>query len=385
MRILFCSQAAYTGGGVETWLESLSAALAARGWDVVTGLAKGRFHDPERYAERHRVLAPVAIDGTRGFLEDRIRELVRLFERVRPDVIFPVNLNDALLAAAYWKTRGADARLAMCIHGQGEDRIGQARAFAPFLDLTASVSRRVADLAHARHIPTGVPLPLRDTPPRERLQRIAYIGRFDSDKRIRDLVPLVRALPELTFELAGNGPDEPYLRDALAGANVTFHGQLSRDALYESIYPNIDAIVVFSGAETGPIVAWEAMLHGVVPVVSDYLGRREENVIRHGETGLVFPVGDVDEAARLIRAQTSPHELSQRARALPPAYTEAAFGDAWDAALRTAVQMPARRGTAHDLPPLVSAGILARLGLARLRRLLGRSFVHGDSGSEWPH
>ena len=398
MKILFCSQAAHTGGGVEAWLESLSTALAERGWDVVTGLAKGRFHDPARYAERHRVIAPVAIDGSSGLREDRVLALVRLFEYVKPDVIFPVNLADAIAAAAWWKGRGANTRLAICIHGQGDDRIAQAREYGPFLDLAASVSKRVADRlgAQARHIPAGVPAPVRETAPREQLRRLAFIGRLDSDKRIRDAVPLLRALADadLEFHFIGSGPEESYLREALRDAHAIFHGNVTRDELYASIYPELDAIAIFSEAETGPIVAWEAMMHGVVPITSDYVGRKEENVIRDGETGLVFPVGDIERAAKAIRSVTAPgslRELSHRARALlPETYTQDAFERAWDGALRATVDLPRRCGALADLPSLVSPGFLARLGLgvaatSHLRHLLGRRFVHGEPGSEWPH
>ncbi len=407
MRILFCSQAAHTGGGVEVWLESLSAALAARGWDVVTGLAKGRFHDPARYASRHRVLQPVPIDGSSGLLEDRILALHRLFERVRPDIIFPVNLADALTATAYWKTNGADVRLATCIHGQDDDRIEQVQSLAQFVDLSSSVSRRVVDrlvsvldgqmVERVHHIPTGVDPPLRPGPVREQLRSIAYIGRLDFDKRVRDAIPLIRSLrdTEIIFHFVGGGPDESHLRDVLRDEpRAIFHGDVPREKLYSDIYPNIDAIVIFSEAEAGPIVAWEAMIHGVVPVTSDYAGRSEENVIRHRETGLVFPIGDVERAAEMIRSVAAPgalRELSTRARTeLPDAYTRAAFENAWDEALRATMALPPRRGSVSDLPPLVSPGLFAHFGLgpegtSRLRRLLRRRFEHGDPGSEWPH
>jgi glycosyltransferase involved in cell wall biosynthesis len=405
MRILFCSQAAHTGGGVEVWLESLSAALDARGWDVVTGLAKGRFHDPVRYAARHRVLQPIPIDGSSGLREDRILALRRLFESVKPDVIFPVNLADALTATAYWKASGAHVRLATCIHGQGDDRIEQVRAHASFVDLAASVSRRatghlelvMGGNERIRHIPTGVAPALEPPRSREQLRSIAYIGRLDFDKRVRDAIPLIRALGdmEIIFHVAGSGPDESYLREALENdPRVIFHGDVSREKLYSDLYPNIDAILIFSEAEAGPIVAWEAMIHGVVPITSDYAGREEENVIRHGETGLVFPVGDVDRAATAIRSVISAgslRELSDRARSdLPEAYTLAAFEEGWDAALRATAELPVRRGERTDLPPLLSPGLLSRLGLgpratSGLRYFFGRRFNHKDPGSEWPH
>jgi glycosyltransferase involved in cell wall biosynthesis len=376
-------------------MEALTAELEARGVEVHTALAKGRFHDPVRYAARHRVARPVEVDGSRGFREARIRSLIGVFERVAPDVIVPVNLADALLAAAVWKMRGAAARLAVCIHGQGEDRIEQVRAAAPFVDLAASVARRAAmrlqsvvEPARVRHIPTGVPPPLAPPAARDRLRKMIYVGRLDNrDKRVLDAIALARALEGSGIELAfaGGGPDEPRLREAIPGA--TFFGDVSRQTLYQSIYPDADALVIFSEAEAGPIVAWEAMIHGVVPLVSDYAGRAEENVIRDGETGVVFPVGDMRAAAAKIAPLARPGALaalSTRARTeLPPAYTLAKFGESWKEALDACLAMPARRGTRDTLPALVSPGRLARVPW--LRTLLGLRFEHGDPGSEWPH
>ncbi|MEK6372485.1 MAG: glycosyltransferase family 4 protein [Acidobacteriota bacterium] len=395
MRLLFCSQAAHTGGGVEAWMETLTEALQSRGVEVHTALAKGRFHDPDRYAARHRVANPHAVDGAAGLREARIAQLIRVFEEVKPDVIVPVNLEDALLAAALWKTRGAQARLAVCVHGQGDDRMAQLRAVAPFVDLAASVARRVAqrlesivEPARVRHIPTGVPPPLAPPVTRDRLRHIVYAGRFDQrDKRVLDVIDLARALDGsgIIVHFAGSGPDEARLRDAIPGA--VFHGELTRDELYASLYPSVDALLVFSGAEAGPIVAWEAMIHGVVPIVADYLGRAEENVIRDGDTGIVFPVGDMRMAAERIRPLTAPGALaalSERAReGLPAAYTLAHFGQAWYDALADCLRMPIGRGTRADLPPLVSPGRLA--GAPWIRRLFGLRFEHGDPGSEWPH
>lgn len=381
MRILFCSQAAHTGGGVEAWMEALTVALQSRGAEVHTALARGRFHDPARYTARHRVANPIAVDGGSGFQERRIAELIRVFERVRPDVVIPVNLADALFATALWKTRGAAARLAVCIHGQGEDRVAQFRMVEPFVDLAVSVANRVAMRLDARHIPTGVPPPLAPPRPRQELRHIAYVGRLDNrDKRVLDAIDLAREL-DATFHFAGSGPDEARLRAALPQA--VFHGALSREELYSRLYPSMDALAVFSEAETGPIVAWEAMIHGVVPVVSDYLGRAEEDVIRDGDTGIVFPVGDMKTAATKIRAAAAAG-LSERARTkLPPAYTLAQFEQSWHEALTDCLAQPPRVGPRSALPPLVSPGRLARAPW--LRRLLRLRFEHGDPGSEWPH
>ena len=72
------------------------------------------------------------------------------------------------------------------------------------------------------------------------------------------------------------------------------------------------------------------------------------------------------------------------------AYTLPAFTRSWHDALSTLINMPIRRGPSAALPPLVSPGRLARLGLgveamARIRRLLRHRHEHQDPGSEWPH
>lgn len=395
MKVLFCSQAAHTGGGVEAWMEALTSALEAHGVEVFTALAKGRFHDPRRYVSRHRVANPIAVDGTLGFREVRTARLLEVFQLVQPDVIIPVNLADALFAAAYGKARGAPWRLAVCIHGQGEDRIEQVRAVAPFVDLAASVAKRAAMqlqtfIPNVRHIPTGVPPAAVPPRVRTRIAKIGYVGRLDqSEKRVLDLIALSRQLPDAEIHIAGSGSEESTLRDALPGAR--FYGDVARDELYASVYPTLDALAVFSEAEAGPIVAWEAMANGVIPIVSDYVGRAEENVIRDGETGVVFPVGDIATAARKIRAIVDVAGLSERARMLlPPAYHAAEFERAWFDALSACVAAPPRRGEESALPRLVSPGRLAGLGLsmtamARLRRLAMRGYMHDNAGSEWPH
>ena len=386
MRILFCSQAAHTGGGVEAWMEALTAALVARGHEVHTALARGRFHDPHRYAARHVVANPIEVDGTDSTREVRIANLLHVFERVRPDVIIPVNLAEALYAASYAKTKGSLSRVALCIHSQGQDRIAQIQSCAPFVDLAVSVSRRVAlqlegILPNVRHIPTGVPVPL--TPPRrrERLEQIAYVGRLDNtEKRVLDLIPLMHELEGVTLHIAGSGPEESRLREGLRGRPVVFHGELSRAALYDSFYPSIDALLVLSPEEAGPIVAWEALANGVVPIVSDFLGREEEGVLRDR----VFPVGDIGAAAALIRKEP-PANVS-----LPAAYTLPVFERSWNDALSALPELSSRSGLSGSLPPLVSPGRLASLGLgveslARVRRLLGHRHLHQEPGSEWPH
>lgn len=404
MRVLFCSQAAHTGGGVEAWMEALTAALLQNGAEVFTGLARGRFHDPDRYQARHRVSNPIEIDGRLGFREVRISNLVRLFRQVEPDVIIPANLSDAILAGSYWKTRGGRARMVTCLHTQDDQQVEQLRANATFIDLFTSVSKRVTNQLvlltgepeRVRHLPTGVPEPVAPFIARECIRNVAYIGRLDqSDKRVLDSIEFMKQLEGsgVRLHIIGSGAEDGRLRSALAPYPVEFHGELTRQQLYESIYPAIDAIVIFSEAEAGPIVAWEALIHGVVPVVSNFVGRADEGVMHDDANSLVFAVGDVAGAAARIRKYSSAGlaPLSRAARtALPIAYTLAGFATSWQTELEECMSKPLRKGHASQLPALSSTGRMAKLRfsveqLAWLRRLCNDSYQHHEPGSEWPH
>lgn len=395
MRVLFCSQAAHTGGGVETWMESLSSGLERQGVEVVTALAKGRYHDPERYSRRHRVVNPIVLDGTLGFRETRIAAIVDAINHVQPDIVIPVLLEDAMLATAYVKSRGVTCRLAVCVHSQAHDRVEQLQKVAPFIDLAVGVSRRIVsgiatcvDADRTLHIPVGAPAPLSAPTLRTAIKRVAYIGRLDqAEKRVGDLITLARLRPDLEVQVAGAGPEESALRSSLPSA--TFHGPMTRLELYERIYPVIDAVLIFSPAEAGPMVAWEASVHGVIPIVSDYVGRQEEGVLRHGETAIVFPVGDVRAASSLL-GSVDAETLSRNAMQIDAMYREPAFHARWVEALEGCMNMRQRVAPPGSLPPLASPGRMAKFGLpvemmARLRRVRRRAWDHGDPGSEWPH
>lgn len=409
--LLFCAPSAYTGGGVEEWLWSLARGLGGRGWTVQVALAEGRrHHTPARYLARypyadvHRLRAPL------GLQEERFLAVTRVLRKIKPDIIMPVQLADALYAAAWLKRRQGPAapRVATCLHGQFSDVLADLAVCHGDVDLAASVSRQGLAALDTRcnlrapeavHIPAGVPVPVVAPRPDRDILHLGYVGRLEqAEKRIRDLPLLVAALRDcrgFRFHVAGGGPEEPFLREALAAeaaeGRVVFHGELTREELYRSLYPMLAGLLIFSTAEGGPLAAWEAMAHGGVPVVSDFAGRREEGVLRTEENCLVFPVGDIAAAAAAVRRLLNP-ELRQRlataARQLPAAYTEGEFIDCWDRQLRAMLERPARLGTA-PLPRMVSPGRLAvtcseSLSYA-LRRTFGRIPVPPGPGEEWPH
>jgi hypothetical protein len=173
---------------------------------------------------------------------------------------------------------------------------------------------------------------------------------------------------------------------------VSVMSPLPPDRLYAEVYPRLDACLLFSPAEGLPNLPMEALVHGVVPVVSDYLGRAEQGLVRDGETGLVFPVGDMKAAAMCINRLANEPGLVNRLteagrREVAEGYSLERMASGWADALQHAVEGEPAAGdvSAKPLPPAGRLdGWLGEYGAEGLRRLLGRRYHHPDA-SEWPH
>jgi hypothetical protein len=105
------------------------------------------------------------------------------------------------------------------------------------------------------------------------------------------------------FFIAGAGPEESWLRRELnlnvERGVVQFLGALSSKEM-EDLYRRIHILLITSKWETGPIVAWEAMAHGVLVVTSAYIGSGLEGNLRHGENCLIYPLANAAAAVDCI-------------------------------------------------------------------------------------
>jgi len=403
-RLLVCTPTHATQGGVERILEALAAGLPSRGYEVVFALAKGvRFHDAAKYRAAFPSVHGIDVDGTSGTVYGRQRALRRVMTGADPDVVLIARMFDAYPVAAALKRRGHRLRLALTVQAYEKEYFPDLRAYADWLDvcvtsgnLIASAVERFTSLPRERirSIPGGVASPLRVVEHDDaRPLRIGYVGRLEQmQKRALDLASFADELQRrgiaFTLDIAGDGSAASELRARLPQAR--FHGWMAQDDLYARVYPELDVLVHFAEWEGITIAPREAMAHGIVPVVSRFIGSEAEREFVDGENALTFPVGDVaaaaDAIARLDRDRALLRRLSAAARASQSGIRshEGAL-DAWAEAFDFALAAPQRRGS--KLPPVPrDRGRLAALPGALtepIRRL--RRVPHADPGGEWPH
>jgi glycosyltransferase involved in cell wall biosynthesis len=131
---------------------------------------------------------------------------------------------------------------------------------------------------------------------------VLYIGRLSDEKGVDTLIHAMKKNPEIPLKIAGSGnyrADLEALTKSLDLKNVEFLGAMYGEEL-ESLFNQCRFVVVPSiWYENFPYVMMEAFARGKAVIGSDKGGIPE--YIKEGETGFVFPSGDTNALAGLIR------------------------------------------------------------------------------------
>ena len=402
---------AYTLGGVQTWLDYLVPGLTDKGWTVHVLLVDGVHSRADEYLRVHPLPDVVRVANPTGSREGRIRALSGCIATVDPDIVLVVNIVDAYEAVRRLRTKSRSGpKIAMALHGLNACFQQDIQRWHGLLDGVIATNRLAVQAAiefggmpasRTHYSPCGVEIGPEPAPicPNETLE-LAYVGRFDnSEKRVLDLAPVLAALQRenvpFRLRLAGAGPEETDLREALAsfGDKVQFLGSLDAETLRKHLFTPQNIILILSHSETGPLVAWEAMAGGAVVVTSRFVGIGLEGALYDGRTCLTFPTGEAERAAwaisrlREIRLRIS---LSSAGRQLAYGrYSRASSIQAWDEALsstlvapdREEVVIPAENGLLFGRLDKLVGALLAE----EVRHLLNIRFEHAEPGGEWPH
>ncbi len=130
---------------------------------------------------------------------------------------------------------------------------------------------------------------------------ILYFGRLSPEKAVSELVRAMVRLPHVPLVIAGDGPDRSRLewlvRD-LHLTNVVFIGTVGDVQLEELIARACFSVFPSHAYETLGKSILESYAWGR-PVIATDLGSRRE-LVEHGITGLLYPVGDSEQLAQAI-------------------------------------------------------------------------------------
>ncbi len=145
-----------------------------------------------------------------------------------------------------------------------------------------------------------------DVPPRPQKKTagraVVYMGRLSQEKGVWTILDAAHQLADIPFHLIGAGPLEGALRQAARERhldNVHIHGFIAGEGRFDFLRDALCVVVPSLVYEQFGIAVLEAYAWEL-PVIASNLGALA-HIVRDGETGLLFPAGDVEALVASIR------------------------------------------------------------------------------------
>jgi len=141
---------------------------------------------------------------------------------------------------------------------------------------------------------------------------LLYFGRLSEEKGVGDLVQAMKLVPGMRLIIAGDGPQREELRELttrLALSNVEFAGHVGGSELHALIAQSRFTVLPSHAYETLGKTILESYARGKAVIASDLGSRRE--LVHQARTGLLYPMGDVEQLAASIRALGQDPDLAQ--------------------------------------------------------------------------
>lgn len=143
-------------------------------------------------------------------------------------------------------------------------------------------------------------------------RKLIYFGRLSHEKGILTIIEAMKGL-DVELELIGSGPLEEDIRNKIKNEgipNVKLRGYLTGEALFKKIKTSWAAVIASVVYENNPISVMEAFAFGI-PVIGSKIGGIPE-LVREGETGLLFEAGNVKDLRSKIQKMFSESAIAMR-------------------------------------------------------------------------
>lgn len=258
------------------------------------------------------------LEFTTGISPAVVLRLARLLRASRPHILHTHNTGPLIYGGAAARL----VRIPAVVHTRHGQRFGATRRettlfrlASRLVDRVVCVSEDSARLSVAEGIEPGRICRIANGIDLSRFEYrgphvngpIVTVSRLSAEKGVETLVKaaalVVRERPSIRFEIAGNGPCYPTLRQLVSDLNLSEHvGILGEVRDVSALLGRAGAFVLPSRTEGMSLTLLEAMATGL-PVVATRVGGNPE-VVEEGETGLLVPAESPRElAAAILRLQ----------------------------------------------------------------------------------
>ncbi|HEY6767699.1 MAG TPA: glycosyltransferase family 4 protein [Candidatus Sulfotelmatobacter sp.] len=205
-------------------------------------------------------------------------------------------------------------------------------------------ARQFEVLPHFQHLPAG-------SSTKQPSNSVVYFGRLSREKGVDDLLRAMKGVPHMNLTVAGDGPERSELlclKKALGLDNVEFVGHVRGTALDALVSGSRFTVLPSHAYETLGKTILESYALGKAVVASDLGSRRE--LVRHGETGLLYPPGDVSRLAEAIESLSSNPSLAEKMGLEGRDLVQQRFTPQWhyDSLLGMYRQLAAKRSSAKS-------------------------------------
>lgn len=272
-----------------------------------------------------RFALPLPGDPTQKLITPNVMRIRREFRALQPDLVISVTPGPfGLLGLWLARRRGAGFLTAFHTHFEGLvtlygdtwffrlahwylEQVNRilCRNSDSVLVNNASLNATVERLGARRVDVMGTPLSraFLDTPivpPAGGLQQVLFAGRLAPEKNLPAILDAVKALPDIRFVMAGDGPLRGELeREAKSLPNLRLTGWLGRDALRAEM-DAAGLLILPSHMETFGTVALEAMARGRPALVAANAGIHHWPLLRDS----LFTLGEDESLAQALHQLT---------------------------------------------------------------------------------
>ena len=358
LRVLVAHNAYQRRGGEDSVMEAEVSLLRARGHDVEVYL---------RHNDELRDLGALAAGKNTIWSSRTGTDLARIVAGFRPDVVHAHNtfavISPSLYAAAArarvpvvqtlhnyrllclqamflrdgqvcedclgrFPWRGVWHR---CYRGSASQSVGVAamigvhRAMGTY---RSKVSRYIvlSEFSRTKFIAGGLPgerisvkpncIDVPAPQPVRRRSGALFVGRLSPEKGIRVLARAAAGRPHAAIDVIGAGPEQESLQGV---PGLRLCGWQIPEAVYARMREAAYLVMPSIWFEGCPVTVVEAFACGL-PVIASRLGALPE-IVRAGETGLLFEAGNADDLAhKMAWAEANPEELARMGRAARQEY-----------------------------------------------------------------